>query len=210
MNAQKTIRICIVEDDALILKSLQQMLNSTEGFKVSGAFLSAETALEGFSELLPDVLLLDIDLPGISGIEAIGAFKKLQPDLNIVMLTVHEESELVFSALRQGAVGYLLKGNHSKFLLNGIREVFEGGAPMSPSIARLVIASFKPSKENILSERELEVLQKLSNGTNNRQIADELFVSTNTIKAHIKNIYKKLHVNSRAEAVTKGFKKGLF
>lgn len=210
MNPINNISIAIVEDDTLILSSLKQLIQSSDGFRVVGCHTNAEDALINVPLALPDVLLLDIDLPGMSGIAAIPKFKQIVPDLNIVMLTVHEESEQVFSALRQGAVGYLVKGNHSKFLLNGIREVFEGGAPMSPTIARMVITSFKPSKENILSERELEVLQKLSNGTNNRQIADELFVSTNTIKAHIKNIYKKLHVNSRAEAVKKGFKRGLF
>jgi len=208
MKTISNIKICIVEDDALILKSLQQVLNNAEGFSVTGTFFSAEAALENFKEHHPDVLLLDIDLPGINGIDAIPKLKKLQPELNIVMLTVHDESQLVFSALRKGAVGYLVKGSHSQLLLQGIREVHEGGAPMSPSIARQVIASFVPKKESILSDRELEVLQKLSNGTNNKQIAEDLFVSTNTIKAHIKNIYKKLHVNSRAEAVSKGIKKG--
>lgn len=210
MNSSGNISVSIVEDDTLILSSLKQLIQSSEGFSVVGSHTNAEDALKNLSAELPDVLLLDIDLPGMSGIDAIVKLKKLLPELNIVMLTVHEESELVFSALRQGAVGYLVKGNHSQLLLTGIREVYEGGAPMSPTIARLVIASFKPSFENILSERELEVLHKLSNGTNNRQIADELFVSTNTIKAHIKNIYKKLHVNSRAEAVKKGFREGLF
>lgn len=210
MDPLRNITVSIVEDDTLILSSLKQLIQSSEGFKVVGSHTNAEDALKNLPIALPDVLLLDIDLPGMSGIEAIPKLKKILPELNIVMLTVHEESEQVFAALRQGAVGYLVKGNHSRFLLNGIREVYEGGAPMSPSIARLVIASFKPSKENILSERELEVLQKLSNGTNNSQIADELFVSTNTIKAHIKNIYKKLHVNSRAEAVKNAIKKGIF
>ncbi|MCB0466532.1 MAG: response regulator transcription factor [Aequorivita sp.] len=202
------ISLSIVEDDTLILSSLKQIIQTSEGFNVVSCHTNAEEALMKLLTERPDVLLLDIDLPGISGIEAIPKLKKLQPELNIVMLTVHEGSDKVFSALRQGAVGYLVKGNHSKFLLNGIREVYEGGAPMSPSIARLVIASFKPSKKNILSERELEVLQKLSNGTNNKQIAEDLFVSTNTIKAHIKNIYNKLHVNSRAGAVSKAMRKG--
>lgn len=208
MEKLDTIKICIVEDDALILKSLQQVLDNAAGFKVTGTFFSAEAALENLKDHFPDVLLLDIDLPGISGIEAISKLKKLQPELNIVMLTVHEESDLVFSALHKGAVGYLVKGSSSKFLLQGIRDVYEGGAPMSPSIARKVIASFTPQTEHILSSRELEVLEKLSNGTNNRQIAEDLFVSTNTIKAHAKNIYKKLHVNSRAAAVSKAIKKG--
>jgi DNA-binding NarL/FixJ family response regulator len=210
MDPLRNITVSIVEDDTLILSSLKQLIQSSEGFRVVGCHTNAEDALKKLPTELPDVLLLDIDLPGMSGIEAIPKLKKILPELNIVMLTVHEESEQVFAALRQGAVGYLLKGNHSHYLLKGIREVYEGGAPMSPTIARLVIASFKPSTENILSERELEVLQKLSNGTNNSQIADELFVSTNTIKAHIKNIYKKLHVNSRAEAVKNAIKKGLF
>ncbi|MDC7995463.1 response regulator transcription factor [Altibacter sp. HG106] len=208
MTHTPSIKICIIEDDALILKSLQQVLNNAEGYSVTGTFFSAEAALENLKEHHPDVLLLDIDLPGMSGIEAIPKLHKLQPELNIVMLTVHEESEIVFSALRQGAVGYLVKGSNSKFLLQGISEVFDGGAPMSPSIARQVIASFTMSKETSLSDRELEVLQKLSNGTNNKQIAEDLFVSTNTVKAHIKNIYKKLHVHSRAEAVSKAIKKG--
>lgn len=201
------IKICIVEDDALILRSLKQVLNNDESYLVTCTFGSAEAALEDLKEQQPDVLLLDIDLPGISGIEAISKLKKLQPELNIVMLTVHEETNLVFSALRNGAVGYLVKGSNSKYLLQGIREVFEGGSPMSPSIARQVIKSFTPNLTTNLSERELEVLLKLSNGTNNKQIAEDLFVSTNTIKAHIKNIYKKLHVNSRAEAVSKAMKK---
>lgn len=208
MEKLANIKICIIEDDALILKSLQQVLNNAEGYRVTGTFFSAEAALENLQDHHPDVLLLDIDLPGISGIEAIPKLKKLQPELNIVMLTVHEESELVFSAIRKGAVGYLIKGSNSKLLLQGIREVFEGGAPMSPSIARQVLTSFTPKTKSELTERELEVLQKLSSGTNNKQIAEDLFVSTNTIKAHIKNIYKKLHVNSRAEAVSKALKKG--
>tara|TARA_A100000171_G_C2138979_1_gene152948 strand:+ start:1186 stop:1818 length:633 start_codon:yes stop_codon:yes gene_type:complete len=208
MEKLHNIKICIVEDDALILKSLQQVLNNAEGYTVTGTFFSAEAALENLIDHHPHVLLLDIDLPGISGIEAIPKLRKIQPELNIVMLTVHEESQLVFSALREGAVGYLVKGSNSKFLLEGIRDVFEGGAPMSPSIARQVIASFKPEKKSVLSERETEVLIKLSNGNNNKQIAEDLFVSPNTIKAHIKNIYKKLHVNSRAEAVSKAMKKG--
>ncbi len=209
MTQNRIIKICIVEDDALILKSLQMVLNQAEGYAVTGTFFSAEAALENLKEHHPDVLLLDIDLPGISGIEAIPRLKKLQPELNIVMLTVHDESELVFAALRKGAVGYLVKGSTSKYLLQGIAEVIEGGAPMSPSIARAVIASFAPKTETVLTDREIEVLEKLSNGTNNKQIAEDLFVSTNTVKAHVKNIYKKLHVHSRAEAVTKAIKKGL-
>ncbi|MEZ4795230.1 MAG: response regulator transcription factor [Flavobacteriaceae bacterium] len=209
MNLTQNIRVFIVEDDGLIRNSLEQLIGGSEGFMVLGCFVSAEAALLELSEKKPDVLLLDIDLPGMSGIEAIPKLIKIQPDLNIVMLTVHEESQTVFDSLEKGAVGYLLKSNNPKRILESIYEVFHGGAPMSPSIARRIISSFKPNLEIELSERELEVLHQLCRGANNREIAEDLFVSTNTIKAHIKNIYKKLHVHSRAEAVSKAIKKRL-
>ncbi len=208
MGNNSNIEICIIEDDVLILKSLKGVINNAEGFEVTGAFSSAEEALKDLENRKPDVLLLDIDLPGISGIEAIPQFKEIHPDLSIVMLTIHEEPEMVFSALRQGAVGYLIKGSNSQHLTHDIIDVYQGGAPMSPSIARQVIQSFNPNSESILSTRELEVIQKLSAGSNNKHIADDLYISTNTVKAHIKNIYKKLHVHTRAAAVSKAIKKG--
>ncbi|MEZ4858700.1 MAG: response regulator transcription factor [Flavobacteriaceae bacterium] len=209
MTLQTQIHVFIVEDDNLIRSSLHQLIDASQGFKVAGSFITAEEALIAMDEITPDVLLLDIDLPGISGINAIPLFVKKQPELNIVMLTVHEESYSVFTSLEKGAVGYLLKTNNPSLILEGISEVYNGGAPMSPSIARQIISSFKPDVNNQLSEREMEVLQKLCSGANNKKIAEDLFVSTNTIKAHIKNIYKKLHVNSRAEAVSKAIKKRL-
>ncbi|KAA3618225.1 MAG: DNA-binding response regulator [Flavobacterium sp.] len=209
MSQTRNICVSIVEDDGLIRSSLTQIINNSEGFKVTGAYTSAENAIDGLSENLPDVLLLDIDLPGISGIEALPQLTKLAPDLNIVMLTVHEDSTSVFNSLQSGAVGYLVKSNDPQLILSGIREVYEGGAPMSPSIARKIIDSFRPRSSTPLSEREIEVLEKLCGGANNKKIAEDLFVSTNTVKAHIKNIYKKLHVHNRAEAVSTAIRKKL-
>ena len=209
MTSKTNIHVFIVEDDSLIRSSLHQIIDSSEGFNVIGSFTTAEEAIVAIEEIQPDVVLLDIDLPGMSGIDAIPIFTKKQPEINIVMLTVHEESQTVFSSLEKGAVGYLLKSNNPNLILEGIVEVYNGGAPMSPSIARQIISSFKPDFNNKLSEREMEVLQKLCSGANNKKIAEDLFVSTNTIKAHIKNIYKKLHVHSRAEAVSKAIKKRL-
>lgn len=206
-TSTQLIHIGIVEDDILILNSLKQLLNLQEGLQVIQAHPSVEAMLAEKAKL--DVLLLDIDLPGMSGLEAIPHFMKHQNDLNIIMLTVHEEADLVFEALKTGAVGYLLKSTNSTRIAQGVREVFEGGSPMSPSIARKVIGSFRPLQDQLLTDREQQVLQKLAQGANNKQIAEDLFVSRNTVKAHIKNIYRKLQVHSRAEAVSKAIKKKL-
>jgi len=207
MDLNYNIKVAIVEDDTLILSSLQQIIHTSEGFTVVSCYTNAEKAIAEIKNIKPDVLLLDIDLPGISGVKALPKLKKHLPELNIVMLTIHEESDLVFSSLEKGAVGYLLKSTNPNLILDGIREVYQGGSPMSPSIARKIIASFQPNKDNLLTKRELEILQELSNGANNKKIAEDLFISTNTVKAHIKNIYKKMHVHSRAEAVSKAIKK---
>jgi len=207
MNSNYNIKVAIVEDDTLILSSLQQIIHNSDGFQVVNCYTHAEEAIEAVKSTALDVLLLDVDLPGISGVKALPELIKNQPSLNIIMLTIHEESELVFASLEKGAVGYLLKSNNPNLILQGIREVFEGGSPMSPPIARKIIASFQPNKDNQLTPRELEILQELSNGANNKRIAETLFISTNTVKAHIKNIYKKMQVHSRAEAVSIAIKK---
>ncbi|NCO63477.1 MAG: response regulator transcription factor [Flavobacteriales bacterium] len=203
---QPHIYVSIIEDDALILTSLTQLIDNASGFKVVSSFKTADEALKTFPKPLPDVLLLDIDLPGTSGVEALPQLNKLLPKTNILMLTVNESSDLVFKSLQNGAVGYLLKGNAPSKLLESIREVFNGGSPMSPSIARKVIGSFQNQDPYQLSDREKQVLQKLCNGSNNSKIAEELFVSVNTVKAHIKNIYEKMHVHTRAEVVSKAIK----
>lgn len=203
------IKLYVIEDDEIIAESLRYFIEQEEEFVYLGGSHDAETGLEELEFLKPDVLLLDVSLPGISGVEALPLLKKNRPALNVLMLTVHEDSETVFAALRNGAVGYILKGLPPKNLFINIKEVLNGGAPISPSIARSIIETFRVENIPSMSDRELQVLNKLSEGSNNSQIAKELFVSTNTIKAHVKNIYKKLHVHSRAAAIRKGIKKGL-
>ncbi|GLR17555.1 response regulator [Portibacter lacus] len=206
---EEDIRIYIIEDDEVIMESLQFLIKEELGFRLTGGSVNAEDAILALKYVHSDVLLLDVSLPGMNGIEAIPLIKELQPDLNILMLTVHEDSDTVFSALRNGAIGYLLKGTPPNNLFKGIRDVLQGGAPISPSIARSIVETFRVENIPVLSQREMEVLIKLSDGNNNSQIAKELFVSANTIKAHIKSIYKKLHVHTRAAAIRKAMRKGL-
>jgi len=201
---KRPIYIAIVEDDPEIRQLLTLILNGSPGFSCSHSFPDAESALKGLAHDLPDVVLMDIQLPGMSGIECTGRLRSLHPKLDIIMLTVQEEDDDIFDSLCAGASGYLVKETPPAKLLTSIEEVKAGGSPMSPRIARRVIASFHQSKaKSPLSARETEVLTLLCDGRNYRQIADQLFVSTNTIKAHIKHIYEKLQVHNRAEAVRK-------
>lgn len=161
-----------------------------------------------------NVVLMDIALPGISGIEGVKEAKKIKPDIDILMLTIYEDSEKVFDALCAGACGYLVKKTPPSKLLEAIKEVYEGGSPMSSQIARQVITAFKESKdakddnqEFELSLREKEVITLLAGGNNYQQIADQLFISVDTVRHHIKNIYKKLHVHTQSEAVAKAIRK---
>jgi len=203
------IGIYIIEDDTTILESLKCIIEAEKDFEYCGGSNTAEEGIAALKHIYPDVLLLDITLPKMSGLEAIPLIKDLQPDLNILILTVHEDTDTVFTALRDGAVGYLLKGFSMQSIFSGIKEVVTGGAPISPTIARSIIDTFRVENIPVLSKREMQVLEKLGNGSNNTQIAKELFVTTNTIKAHVKNIYKKLHVHSRVEAVRTALRKGL-
>ncbi len=205
----KPIGIYIIEDDMTILESLKCIIEAEADFEYCGGSTTAEDGIAALKHIYPDVLLLDITLPKMSGLDAIPLIKDLQPDLNILILTVHEDSDTVFTALRDGAVGYLLKGFSMQSIFTGIKEVVKGGAPISPTIARSIIDTFRVENIPVLSNREMQVLEKLGNGSNNTQIAKELFVTTNTIKAHVKNIYKKLHVHSRVEAVRTALRKGL-
>ena len=206
---QDVINVGLVEDDDDIRQLMSFLINSSPGYSCVQAYESCEQAIEAFVLNTPDLVLMDIDLPGMSGIEGVGLLKEKLPDLNIVMLTIHEDEEAVFDSLCAGAVGYLVKGLPPVELLDAIKETHKGGAPMSPAIARKVIRSFQPNLPSPLSVREKEVLQKLCNGDNYKTIASALFISTNTVKAHIKNIYTKLNVNTRAEVVSKAIRKKL-
>lgn len=204
---QDLIRVALIEDDPKIRQLLQLIIDGSPGFFCNQAYEDCETAIPELTKQRPDLVLLDVDLPKMSGIEGLRLMKAVMPELNIVMLTVHEDHETVFNALCAGAVGYLVKGIPPDQLLLALRDAQQGGAPMSAVIARKVVQHFHSAPQNVLSERETEVLKLLCKGENYKTIAAQLFISSNTVKAHIKKIYSKLHVNNRAEAVAKAIQK---
>jgi DNA-binding NarL/FixJ family response regulator len=195
------IKVTIVEDDAEIRQLLSLIIGGSPGFECIHTFSNCEDAVKRFREDPSDVVLMDIDLPKMSGIEGVQILKEKFPKTDFIMLTIHEDNDSVFNSLCAGATGYLLKDTPPVDLLNSVKEVYNGGSPMSPGIARRIIGSFHSNSNSPLSSRETEVLEKLCDGYNYKSIADVLFISGNTVRAHIKNIYKKLQVNSRAEAV---------
>ena len=201
MSSEYTMksRIEIVEDNDVVRDGLQLLINSMSNYAVVGAYISCEQALKNLEKDLPNVILMDLDLPGMSGIEGIQRIKKIHPEIHIIVITVHEDSEMVFEALCAGASGYITKNaNHSR-LLDAIDEVQSGGAPMSSKIAKMVVSSFQKNHNSPLTTRETEVLELLSKGKSYSVIADELFIHKETVKSHIKNIYFKLHVNCKAD-----------
>lgn len=204
------ISVAIVDDKRDIREGLQNLLNTSEGFKCQSTYSDAESAIAGIPEARPDVVLMDIDLPNMSGIECVKVLKKEAPDLNIIMLTGFTEDEYIFQALRAGAYGYLTKNVFPSKLLNAIKEVRQGGSPLSAQVARKVVGSFNlnPQHQAQLSQREHEVLDLLCEGESYKEIATKLYVSTNTVRFHLKNIYKKLEVSSRHEAVLKATRLG--
>lgn len=206
------IKIAIVEDDTDIRESLTILLNGTDNFSCSATYSNAEDAIEKIPKTKPDVVLMDIELPKKSGIDAVREIRNKATDIQFIMLTVRDENEYVFNALCAGASGYLTKNTKPAKILSAIEDVVNGGSPMNSSIARMVVESFRQNrpKENFgLSEREKEVLDYLCQGKNYKYIADKLFISGETVRRHNKNIYKKLQVNSKAEAVAKTLRSGI-
>lgn len=209
------INVVIVEDNHTIREGLAALINGTNDYKCIGEFYDCESFLNNLDKINPDVVLMDIALPGMNGIEGIKIAVEKKSELNVLMLTVHEESDKVFDALCAGACGYLVKKTPPFRLLEAIKEVSEGGSPMSSRIARQVINAFKDVKttaeeeEYNLSSREKEVLNLLAVGNNYQEIANDLFISVDTVRHHIRNIYKKLHVHSGSEAVAKAIRKKL-
>lgn len=197
------IYVSLIEDDADIRHGLQLLLKCTPGFSCVAAYGDCESALRDLAEDPPDVLLMDIQLPGISGIEGVRRIKKFLPDLDIIMLTIHDDDRRVFDSLCAGACGYLVKTTPPVKILEAIKDVHNGGAPMSASIARLVLQSFRKSSDSNLSPREQEILALLCQGKSYKMIADALHLSKGTVHSHLKKIYKKLEVNSMTEAVAK-------
>jgi DNA-binding NarL/FixJ family response regulator len=195
------IRIVIIEDDETIRIGYTYLLNKQPEFTVINSYASAEAALKNIEQDAADVFLLDISLTGMSGIDALDDIKKRSPRSYVIMLTVYEDPDMIFKTLAKGASGYLTKSSPTQKTIEAIREVIKGGGPMSPNVARLVVSSFQKNKNSPLSKRETEILEHIANGKSGTRIAGELFIDAETVKSHIKNIYAKLHVNSKADAI---------
>ncbi len=199
------IKIGIVEDNRGLRETLEQMVGDAPGMTCVCSFSTAEDAIRSLPKFAPDLVLMDIHLPFRSGIECTRRLKDLCPGLQVLILTVYEDSESIFEALKAGASGYLLKRSTPAEILDAIADVIEGGAPMSSQIARQVVGSFQQPSPTLepegepLSERETEVLGYLTKGYSGKEIADKMSVSINTVKTHLKHIYQKLHVRSRSE-----------
>lgn len=209
--AEKTITTAIVEDIRDIREGLTTLVNFTEGFACNGSYRSMEEAIPRIKGNVPDVLLSDIGLPGMNGIDGIRILKGLYPEMTVLMLTVYDDDERIFDALCAGASGYLLKRTAPAKLLENIREAVEGGAPMSPEVASRVIKLFRevrpPEKfDHDLTPHETRLLKLLVDGHNYTTAAEELSVSYNTIKFHMRHIYEKLQVHSKSEAVSLALK----
>jgi DNA-binding NarL/FixJ family response regulator len=210
MTEQLPISVVIIEDENEVRKGLSYILDHTEGFRCVGAFRSYEDALDGLASS-PDALLSDIGLPGISGVEGVKMFKERFPNAAVVMLTVHRDDERIFRSLCNGASGYILKKDPPSRILEAIREVHAGGAPMSSEIAMKVLTAFRslspaPHGESGLTKREEEVLGELVKGNSYKSTADHLSISIHTVRFHIRSMYEKLHVHSKSEAVAKALK----
>jgi DNA-binding NarL/FixJ family response regulator len=202
------INVAVVEDNDKVREGLTTILNGSQGFECVWACESAEAALRKIPGVKPDVVLMDIHLPGMSGIECVESLKKRSPDLQIMMLTVYEDDDNIFRSLIAGATGYVLKKTPPAELLEAIRELHEGGSPMTEQIARKVVQLFQrmgksATETENLTDREIEILSLVAKGYYDKELAEQLFLSIKTIRTHLRNIYKKLHVRSRTEAVLK-------
>jgi DNA-binding NarL/FixJ family response regulator len=202
------IRVSIVEDDQGVREAITGIVRSTAGLQFAAAFPSAEAAVEQISAKNTDVALVDINLPGRSGIELVADLKAVNPRLHLLMMTVYEESEQIFNSLQAGATGYLLKRARPSEIVEAIQSVFRGGSPMSPEIARKVVLFFHQrratsEKMEVLTKREVEILTQLAKGSLYKEIADHMNISLDTVRTHLQHIYNKLQVHSRHEAVIK-------
>jgi DNA-binding NarL/FixJ family response regulator len=209
------IKLMLFEDNAALREGLSILFNGTEGFTVVGAFPNCRQVIEQIEKCQPDVVLMDIDMPGVGGLAGLQLIKSTHPTVKVVMLTVFDTNENVLEAMKLGADGYLLKKTPPIKLLEAIQDVFNGGAPMTSSVARQVLELFarkpatKPDENYQLSEREKEVLHCLVNGYSYKMVASQLFISLETVRSHVKKIYEKMHVNSKTEAVAKALKENM-
>ena len=204
------IKVALFEDNPLLRDSLVQLINASEGLICTGAFPDCSNLMRKVESAKPDVILMDIDLPGMNGIEAVGQINQTYPDMVIIMQTVFNDNERIFQSITAGASGYLLKNTSPARILEAIREAATGGAPMTPSIAHKILGVFRskkpalPTKEQSqLNDRQHEILECIFNGMSYKLIAEKLFVSVDTVRYHVKNIYEILHVHSRDELISK-------
>lgn len=214
-DAVKNIKVSIVEDNHFIRMALEQILLNFEGYDVSATYGSGEEAVDKMPDNLPDIVLMDINMGKMSGIEAVRQLKQKCPSIRFMMCTVYEDDEKIFEALAAGASGYILKKTKPAELVAAIKDLFEGGAPMTSQIANRVVASFRRKDDNrdlvlleSLSDREYEILEFLVKGRLYKEIASTLEISPETVRKHVYNIYKKLHVNNRVEAYNKFYGNG--
>lgn len=207
--AQQALRVTLVDDDHASREGLRFLINATAGFHCVGSFGSIEEALDGHGET-PDVILLDINLPGMSGVDGVRALRQKYRGAEILMLTVYNDQARVFASICNGASGYLLKNTPPSRLLDAVREVHAGGAPMSPEVARGVIHLFRqtaaPERATTLTPQEVRLLGLLAQGHSYRSAGERLRITENTIRNYIRSIYDKLHVHSKSEAVTKALR----
>lgn len=208
-SEREKIHVVLVEDHQEIRQGVAFIINHSEEFRCT-AFENAEVALKFFETTIPDVVLMDINLPGMDGIACTRILKEKYPQLNVMMCTSYDEDDKVFNALEGGASGYILKRAAGQHLLEAIKDLYNGGSPMSSEIARKVVSSFRLRQSRAiapesasLTERENEILDLLAQGYRMKEIADKLFVSINTIRKHLYNVYEKLHVQSKIEALNK-------
>jgi DNA-binding NarL/FixJ family response regulator len=206
--ADKRIKVSIVEDDRGTRKHLMTILGAAPALKTLNAYESGEDALRGMPDSVPDVVLMDINLPGMNGIQCVGELKTKLPKVQILMLTTYEDSKLIFDSLRAGASGYLLKNMAPQEVVQAVEQVSAGGSPMSMAIARKVVNYFQRMKQvkselDVLSKREQEILALLAKGFLYKEIGDQLGITTGTVRVHLHTVYEKLHVSSRTEAVVK-------
>jgi DNA-binding NarL/FixJ family response regulator len=201
------IQVSIVEDNNTFKEGLVLILNNTPGYSCIATYQNCESAIKKIEEKIPNILLMDIELPGMSGIDGTRKIKEKLPELDIVILTEYGQEEYVFEALRAGASGYLIKSTHPDKLLEDIQIVYEGGSVMSPKIAKMVTNFFQTDTNSPLTKREIEIIKLAGEHKNNQEIAETLFISPATVRTHFKNIYQKLEVHSKIEAFSKASKK---
>ncbi len=208
-GARNTIEVVVIEDTEALANVIRRVVDAMEGIHCAGVFGTAEEGLENIERLRPDVVLMDISLPGMSGIEATALVKTRHPEIEVIMLTVYDDNDKIFDALKAGASGYLLKQASPDDLGRAIVDVRAGGAPMTAEIARLVVQAFhrapssKTGEAFNLSKRETEIVELVAKGLANKEIAADLTISVETVRVHLKHIYEKLHVRSRTEAAMK-------